>query len=74
MAAGGSKVALTFIERAIKMNSVVVFSRITCPFCSSAKQVLQEAGVKDMKVYELDSHEHTENGPDIQVCRICLKV
>ena len=74
MAAGSaSRAALSFIEKAIKQNSIVVFSRSTCPFCSLAKQVLQDAGAKNMKVYELDGKEHRENGPEIQVSEYELK-
>jgi len=40
-----------------------VFSKTTCPFSILAKRILTEAGVEDMKVYEI---ERREDGWEIQ--------
>ncbi|KAI0567703.1 peptide methionine sulfoxide reductase [Gracilaria domingensis] len=47
------------VENAIQDNVVMVFSKSYCPFCVSAKELLQERiaaveGLNPMKVYELD--------------------
>ena len=59
-----ARAAVTFIESAIKKHNVVVFSKTTCPFSILAKRILAEAGVEDMKVYEI---ERREDGREIQV-------
>lgn len=58
-----ARAAVTFIESAIKKHNVVVFSKTTCPFSILAKKILAEAGVEDMKVYEI---ERREDGREIQ--------
>nr|AAD43253.1 peptide methionine sulfoxide reductase [Gracilaria gracilis] len=47
------------VERAIKDNAVMVFSKSYCPFCTSAKDLLQERiaaveGLNPINVFELD--------------------
>ena len=50
------------IQRLIKENKVMVFSKSYCPFCTKAKNVLNSIGVK-YKVLELDEDP---NGAEIQ--------
>ena len=57
------------VESAIKNHNVVVFSKTTCPFSILAKRILTEAGVAEMKVYEI---ERREDGPEIQVSLFIL--
>ena len=67
-----ARTALTFIEAAIKKHNVVVFSKTTCPFSILAKRILTEAGVEDMKVYEI---ERREDSWEIQVRNcVCVSV
>jgi len=48
-----------FIDDLLKENSVVVFSKSTCPFCAQAKTALEENGVKFF-VCELDQMAPTD--------------
>lgn len=64
-----ARAALTFIESAISKHNVVVFSKTTCPFSILAKRILTEAGVEDMKVYEI---ERRQDGREIQVNRFVI--
>lgn len=57
------RAALSFVESAVKTHKVVVFSKTTCPFSILAKKILTEAGVQDMKVFEI---ERREDAPEIQ--------
>ena len=59
-----SRAALSLIESAIRKHNVVVFSKTTCPFSVLAKRILTEAGVEEMKVYEI---EQRQDGTEIQV-------
>ena len=59
-----TRAALSLIESAIKKHNVVVFSKATCPFSVLAKRILSEAGVEEMKVYEI---EQRQDGAEIQV-------
>lgn len=34
-----------FVEKIIKSNKVVIFSKIYCPYCRNVKRILQEMGV-----------------------------
>ncbi|CAH3046231.1 unnamed protein product [Porites evermanni] len=52
-----SRAALSLIESAIKKHNVVVFSKTTCPFSVLAKRILSEAGVEEMKVYEIEQRQ-----------------
>lgn len=65
------RAALSLVESAVKTHKVVVFSKTTCPFSILAKKILTEAGVKDMKVFEI---ERREDAPEIQVRRKHLTV
>ncbi|CAM9689982.1 unnamed protein product [Heterosigma akashiwo] len=51
-----------FINETISSNPCVVFSKTYCPYCTNAKQALQQAGAK-MVVIELDQES---NGDAIQ--------
>lgn len=57
------RAALSFVKSAVKTHKVVVFSKTTCPFSILAKKILIEAGVQDMKVFEI---ERREDAPEIQ--------
>lgn len=46
--------AVTQIEEAIALNTVVVVSKTTCGFCADAKKALKQAGAGDVLVIELD--------------------
>ncbi|PRP79274.1 hypothetical protein PROFUN_14257, partial [Planoprotostelium fungivorum] len=50
------------VESLIKDNSVVVFSKSYCPYCTRAKSALKELGA-DAKILELDQ---IDNGSAIQ--------
>lgn len=63
------RAALSFVESAVKTHNVVVFSKTTCPFSILAKKILTEAGVQDMKVFEI---ERREDALEIQVRRNIL--
>lgn len=63
------RAALSFVESAVKTHNVVVFSKTTCPFSILAKKILTEAGVQDMKVFEI---ERREDASEIQVRRNIL--
>ena len=56
--------ALAFVERAIRSSDVVLYSRTTCPFCIRAKKVLNDVGIKEMEVFELDQRD---DGQELQV-------
>lgn len=45
-----------FVKEQIE-NPVIVFSKSYCPFCTRVKAMLREAGVKDLKVIELDQRD-----------------
>ena len=45
--------ASEFVDKQIKENKVVVFSKSYCPFCRMAKDALNAAGAK-FTVFELD--------------------
>lgn len=50
------------VEPAIKGNSVMVFSKSRCPFCTEAKALLRNMGA-EAEVWELDT---LAKGPEIQ--------
>ncbi|KAI9138007.1 thioredoxin-like protein [Paraphysoderma sedebokerense] len=52
----------TLVNALIKENFVIVFSKSYCPYCTRAKQILQQLG-KQFKVIELDNEG---NGAAIQ--------
>jgi len=54
-----AKTATEEIDRLVKENKVMVFSKSTCPFCSRAKDVLRAEGV-DFETLELDTLPPTE--------------
>ena len=51
-----------FVNNAIRYP-VVVFSKTYCPYCTRVKEMLGEAGVKDLHVIELDQRA---DGDDVQ--------
>ncbi|OWZ18505.1 Glutaredoxin [Phytophthora megakarya] len=57
--------ATEFVDRVTTENGVTVFSKSYCPYCSLAKGVLDEAGVK-YHVVELDLKNDVPNGAEIQ--------
>ena len=40
--------AEALVKDMIQKNSVMVFSKTYCPFCSMAKEVLRDAGLKEV--------------------------
>jgi len=58
-----SKKWMTFVQRLVNSNSVVVFSKSFWPFAARAKDILRDTGVKSLHVQELDHHE---NGEEVQ--------
>ncbi|KND05072.1 glutaredoxin [Spizellomyces punctatus DAOM BR117] len=54
------------VEKAIKENKVVVFSKSYCPYCKKAKNLLDSLGVK-YELFELDER------PDGQAIQEYLK-
>ena len=46
LAAGAMAEAL--VKDMIQKNAVMVFSKTYCPFCTMAKQALQDAGLKEV--------------------------
>ena len=59
-----ARAAVSLIKNAIRNHGVVVFSKTTCPFSILAKKILSEAGVEDMKVFEIERRQDTR---EIQV-------
>lgn len=51
------------IDKLIKENDVMVFSKSYCPYCSRAKNLLKKLQVKRLDVLELD---HLADGFEIQ--------
>ena len=45
------------IKLKISSNNVVVYSKTYCPFCKKAKSALEDAGLKEYVVIELDEIE-----------------
>eukprot|EP00252_Welwitschia_mirabilis_P012576 TRINITY_DN2771_c0_g1_i1.p1 TRINITY_DN2771_c0_g1~~TRINITY_DN2771_c0_g1_i1.p1 ORF type:complete len:119 (-),score=31.16 TRINITY_DN2771_c0_g1_i1:141-497(-) len=54
--------ALSKAKEIVSSDSVVVFSKTYCPYCTEVKQLLQSLGAK-MKVIELDTES---DGAEIQ--------
>jgi glutaredoxin 3 len=55
-----------FVEQEISQHQVVVFSKAYCPYCTSAKRLLQSSvkpPLEDLVIYELDK---MPNGNGIQ--------
>ncbi|EGD82942.1 hypothetical protein PTSG_03575 [Salpingoeca rosetta] len=50
--------AKTLVEKALANNTVVVFSKTYCPFCTRAKAALKEKGIEAL-IIELDQGEVT---------------
>lgn len=44
--------AEAFVRETIEKNSVVVFSKTYCPFCTMAKQALMDAGLQKVTDYK----------------------
>ena len=47
----------SLVKSLIDANKVMLFSKSYCPFCMMAKDVLKEAGVKNMKVLEIEERD-----------------
>nr|O81187.1 RecName: Full=Glutaredoxin [Vernicia fordii]AAC39481.1 glutaredoxin [Vernicia fordii] len=54
--------AMIKAQELVSSNSVVVFSKTFCPYCTSVKQLLNQLGAQ-FKVIELDSES---DGSDLQ--------
>ncbi|XP_043941258.1 glutaredoxin 2 [Protopterus annectens] len=54
--------ALQLITDIVSQNCVVIFSKTSCPYCVTAKNLFHEIGT-NYKVLELDQHE---NGRQLQ--------
>ncbi|KAL7419476.1 Glutaredoxin [Cryptotrichosporon argae] len=53
------------VDKAIKEDKFLVFSKSYCPYCKRAKALLEkEVGAGDLTVFELD--ERAEDGAEIQ--------
>ncbi|CDS10348.1 hypothetical protein LRAMOSA03024 [Lichtheimia ramosa] len=50
------------VKKSIADNSVMVFSKSYCPYCTGAKDLFEDLDVK-YKALELDTHQ---DGPEIQ--------
>ena len=48
------------IKLKISENKVVVYSKTYCPFCKKAKTALDETGLKDYVLIELDTMDDCE--------------
>ena len=46
-----------FVNDKVKASKVVVFSKTYCPYCTMAKEALNEAGLKNYLVIELDERD-----------------
>lgn len=62
-AASSSTSAEDFTKNEISNNSVIVFSKSYCPYCTKTKELFQSLKV-NAKIYELDT---MNNGDDIQL-------
>ena len=54
----------TFVNNAVR-SPVVVFSKTYCPYCIRTKEMLSEAGVKDLHVIELDKRDDSSEVQDV---------
>ena len=52
-----------FVNDKVKASKVVVFSKTYCPYCTMAKEALNEAGLKNYLLIELDERN---DGASIQ--------
>ncbi len=52
-----------FVEKTIKDNNIVIFSKTTCPFCVKAKELIKSMTSQPIAYIQLDT---LENGKDIQ--------
>ncbi|XP_063688067.1 uncharacterized protein LOC134821277 [Bolinopsis microptera] len=46
--------AQQIVDSGIKENKVFVISKTYCPFCTKAKKYLNQAGIKDAKILEIE--------------------
>ncbi|CAF1323099.1 unnamed protein product [Adineta ricciae] len=53
------------INQLIKDNTVMVFSKVYCPYCTKAKKVLGKYKLKSYKVIELDKIDDGDEYQDI---------
>ena len=53
-----------FVNNVIR-SPVVVFSKTYCPYCIRMKEMLSEAGVKDLHVIELDMRDDSSEVQDV---------
>lgn len=44
----------TFVDQIIQKHKVAVFSKVSCPYCVKAKNVLKKYPIKDVQIIELD--------------------
>ncbi|WAR01697.1 GRXC4-like protein, partial [Mya arenaria] len=60
-----------FVQKTISNNSVVIFSKTTCPYCRSTKRVFSELGVEP-QVFELDRREDGVRVPRVFIHGKCV--
>jgi len=53
------------ISKKIETTPVLIFSKSTCPFCTKVQSVLENAGVHDQTIVQIDEYE---SGAEIQKC------
>lgn len=53
-----SSPAKKFINTTIRGHQVVMFSKVYCPYCISAKNLLEQLGVDDFLIVELDTRSN----------------
>lgn len=46
-----------FVNDKVKASKVVVFSKTYCPYCTMAKEALNDAGLKNYLLIELDERD-----------------
>ncbi|XP_041465660.1 glutaredoxin-like [Lytechinus variegatus] len=56
--------ATSFVDTTIRDNKVVVFSKTYCPFCKMAKTALENAGLQNYKLIELDENDNCDEIQD----------
>ncbi|XP_072171149.1 uncharacterized protein [Diadema setosum] len=55
----------SLVQGLVQANRIMVFSKSYCPFCLKAKEVLQEVGVKNAEVLEIEERSDEQEIQDV---------
>jgi glutaredoxin 3 len=53
------------VQKFISDNTVAIFSKVTCPYCSAAKSAMANYSLKGYKVWEIDSEKDMSEIQDV---------